>query len=547
MVDCLDYKQTHRYANLFLDYLEQNKTVKPFFNRFPHIKNFEFQIKEKLKNFNHSNRKILVDVLNNQYGKIKTSKLTLNNIDLLQKNNTFTITTGHQLNLFTGPIYTFYKIISVINTCRDLKLSFPKYNFVPIFWLASEDHDFEEINHFNFKNKKLEWTSDKASGAVGELKICSFSKVYNELKTLLPQNDNSAYLLSLFEDSYLKHANLSDATLYLYNELFKDYGLVLLEPNHPKLKSCIKNYIKSEVFDQKMHYNTSKATDQLLENNYHKQVTPRKINLFYKTNNLRERIIYRNDKFYVNNTDISFNKSEIESEIENHPECFSPNALFRPLYQEVLLPNLSYIGGAGELSYWLQLKSSFQSYGVTFPMLQMRNSALLFSKKTHKKLNKLEVDINNLFLSQTELTNQHTKRISKIKIDFSDCKQHLSKQFKSLYELAEKTDKTFLNAVAAQEKKQHNGLDKLEKRLLKAQKRKLDDELKRLTKIQNELFPEGNLQERHSNFFEFYVSYGKELIPKLIKNLNPFDFCFSLIELETIPKTIEKEFFNNSN
>jgi len=537
MNDCLSYKDTFRYKDLFIDYIQQKTTIQPFFNRYPKVENYKYQIDEKLKNYNYLNRYELVEVLKIQYNKFITSNLTLKHIDLLKQNNTLTITTGHQLNLFTGSLYTFYKIISVINTCKELKAKFPNYNFIPVFWLASEDHDFEEINHFNLSSKKIEWESD-VKGAVGEIKISKFLKVYNDFKNTLPKTKNSEQLLKLFKASYFKHDNLSDATINLYNELFKEYGLVILEPNHFKLKSCFKKQIIDEVFEQKVYKYVSITTKQLLKNNYHKQVTPREINLFYKSDNLRERIVFKKDKFYINNTNLSFSRSEIKSEIEKYPEKFSPNALFRPLYQEVILPNLSYIGGAGELSYWLQLKSTFESFNVTFPMLQMRNSAVLYSVKTNNKLDKLNLNVRSLFLSQNKLVNQHVKQISKIKIDFSDQKRHLSKQFEYLYRLAEKTDKSFFNAVAAQEKKQHNGLEKLEKRLLKAQKRKLNDEVKRLINIQDRLFPNQNLQERFINFSELYMIYGNSLVPKLIDTLKPFDFCFSLIELENKPQTI---------
>jgi uncharacterized protein YllA (UPF0747 family) len=140
------------------------------------------------------------------------------------------------------------------------------------------------------------------------------------------------------------------------------------------------------------------------------------------------------------------------------------------------------------------------------------------------------------------LKNQHTKQISKVKIDFSPQKAHLSQQFKSLYQLAEQTDKSFLNAVAAQEQKQHNGLDKLEKRLLKAQRRKLKNELDRLTEIQHKLFPNNNLQERVINFSELYLSYADEFYNIVFENLDPFDFRFSLIEMESIPKSLNQKY-----
>ncbi len=222
---------------------------------------------------------------------------------------------------------------------------------------------------------------------------------------------------------------------------------------------------------------------------------------------------------------------EIKKELQNHPERFSPNALLRPLYEEVILPNVCYIGGGGELAYWFQLQEYFKAAAVPFPILLLRNSVLLVPKNLSEKQKKLDVSIQELFLNQSELITGHTHKLSEINIDFSEQREHLKQQFKELYSLAEKTDASFKGAVAAQEKKQLNGLDNLEKRLLKAQKRKLADQLERLTSIQDVLFPKQSLQERSVNFSEFYLVYGEGLLKVLKENLNPLQGEFTVMEI----------------
>jgi bacillithiol biosynthesis cysteine-adding enzyme BshC len=541
MSDCISYENTLRFKPLFIDYIQQNPKLNTFYNRFPFKENFITQIAEKQKNYNQGHRSILVNQLNAQYERFKTSELTQKHINQLTEENTFTITTGHQLNLFTGPLYTFYKIISVINTCKILNRNYPDYKFIPLFWLASEDHDFEEINHFHLHSKTLTW-SKQASGAVGELLTEGLADVFEQFKTILPNGQSANDLQKLFQQAYMEHEDLSSATIYLYNELFGEQGLVILEPNQRELKTVLKPYIEEELFSKTTYAHVSETSALLKDMGYHEQVTPRDLNYFYKKENLRERLIYKDDRFYVNETDLSFSKDEIYKEIKNHPERFSPNALLRPLYQEVLLPNLSYVGGAGELSYWLQLRSTFEAFKVAFPMLQMRNSVLVYSEKTLKKLKKLNINTVDLFQSPIDLKNQHVRAISSIDIDFSTQKKHLSQQFEDLYKLAEKTDKSFLNAVAAQEKKQKNGLDKLEKRLLKAQRRKLKSETERLTQIQNKLFPNENLQERYVNFTDIYLTYGNSFMRFILDNLDPFQYEFSLLELNTKPKSVPDKF-----
>jgi len=541
MTDCISYEQTKRFKSLFIDYIDQDPKTYPFYNLFPSMDNFKAQIENKRLNYEPGHRELVVKQLQNQYSNFKLSLSTKKNINYLLDENTFTITTGHQLNLFTGPLYTFYKIISVINSCKILNKEYSAYKFVPVFWLASEDHDFEEINFFNIHSSKFSWDKE-VSGAVGEISTEGLESVFKNFKSILPKGKSADELMSLFKSTYLEHNSLSEASIFLYNYLFGEEGLIVLEPNHNNLKSTFKSFIKKEVLEKVTFESVNKTSQDLKDLNYHEQVTPREINFFYKTDNLRERIIFKDDRYYINKTDISFSKDEILFEIESNPDRFSPNSLLRPLYQEVLLPNLSYVGGAGELAYWLQLKSTFNEFDVIFPMLQMRNSVLVHSEKTRNKLEKIGRSPKELFQSEIDLKNLHTKEISEINIDFSVQKKHLEEQFKALYKLAEQTDKSFLNAVAAQETKQKNGLDKLEKRLLKAERLKLKDELNRLILLQEKLFPNGNLQERYVNFSDLYLTYGDSFKSFLLENLDPFNYKFLLIELSTSPKSIPDKF-----
>lgn len=213
------------------------------------------------------------------------------------------------------------------------------------------------------------------------------------------------------------------------------------------------------------------------------------------------------------------------------PECFSPNVIMRPLFQEVILPNLCYIGGGGEMAYWFQLKENFEAQDVIFPILLLRNSVLIRSEKQHKKQQKLNVSDTELFLNREPFINKRVRQISNIDIDFSEQIQHLENQFKDLYDLANKTDKSFLGAVSAQEKKQIKGLKHLEKRLLKAQKKKLVDEVQRATDLQAQLFPNNSLQERTTNFSELYLEFGDRLIPELIQSLKPLQLEFTILTI----------------
>lgn len=526
----IPFHQTGYFSKLMCDYLAKDPSTIPFYHRFPALDQFKLQLEEKQQSFPKGHRTVLVKELESQYANLSVSEATQKNIASLASENTFTITTGHQLNLFTGPLYFLYKIFSVINLAEQLNGEYTDQHFMPVYWMASEDHDFDEINYFNFHGKKLAW--DRPSGgAVGELSNEGLDEVLKVVSAAFGNSTNGKLLTSLFADAYVKHHNLADATRYLGNELFKEYGLVIIDANRSSLKKAFIPYAEWELTENRSFKTVTQTTEKLVAAGYGEQVHPREINLFYLTDGVRERIIEKDGHFYINETDISFTSEEIIQELSAHPERFSPNALLRPLYQEVILPNLCYTGGGGELAYWFQLKHYFKSVAVPFPILLLRNSALLVAKKYSVKLKNLNIDIAALFQKQHELTAAYTKELSKIDIDFSEQKAHLKQQFADLYELAKKTDASFVGAVAAQEKKQTNGLGHLEKRLLKAQKRKWADQLERLTAIQNELFPGKSLQERNTNFSEFYLEYGDALFSELKENLDPLSHAFTILEL----------------
>jgi bacillithiol biosynthesis cysteine-adding enzyme BshC len=529
MISTISFQKTGYFTKTVADYLSQNESIKTYYNNFPDIEGFKKQIRTKISRQKEQriDRKTLVKVLQTQYKNIDKSEKTKENIMSLLQENTFTITTGHQLNLFTGPLYFLYKIISTINLTEQLKSTFPKQNFVPIYWMATEDHDFDEINYFNFKSHKIQWEKDSFT-AVGKLNTKGLETVYQELKSLVGPGKNAEYLLKLFKESYLEHNNLTDATRFLTNELFKDYGLVILDADDKNLKQVFSPFVKDDLLHQTAFTEVSK-TISTFEKHYKVQVNPREINLFYLTENLRKRIVFENNLYKINDSNIVFSESEILSELEQHPERFSPNVIMRPLYQEVILPNLCYIGGGGELAYWLELKAYFDKVNVPFPILLLRNSAVLHSEKQFKKLDKLQISTEDLFLKQHDLTNKKVKENSNLNLDFTKQKTFLKQQFSNLKKIAEQTEKSFIGAVNAQEKKQLNGLNMLEKRLLKAEKRKLNDLTTRVKAIQDQLFPNQSLQERYTNFSELYLEFGTQLIPSLKKHLKPLGSEFVVL------------------
>jgi bacillithiol biosynthesis cysteine-adding enzyme BshC len=525
--DCISYQDSGYFTPIIVDYLNKKPELQPLYNRFPALENFGPPIAEKKLNFK-GDRNVLVSTLEQQYNGLQVSALTKQHINALKNPNTFTITTGHQLNLFTGPLYFLYKIISAINLAKAFKAQYPENDFVPVYWMATEDHDFEEINYFNFKGKKFRWNRE-SSGPVGRLSTEGLEDFLDIFALELGSGNNAAAIKKLFEDTYLKHSNLTDATRFLANELFGQYGLVIIDGADADLKRQFAPFIKEEL----LHFTSHKTVSETIEKMkpYDIQVNPREINLFYMEDGLRERIVFEDGKYQVNNTATIFSEGEILELVEKNPEKFSPNVILRPLYEEVVLPNLCYIGGGGEIAYWLELKTLFDKVDVTFPILLLRNSVLLATEKQSRKADKLGLTWQDLFLKPQALANTKIKKLSEFPLDFSQQKEFLKNQFDALHGIAAKTDQSFSGAVKAQEAKQVKGLENLEKRLLKAEKRNHADVLARMADLQNELFPNHSLQERFANFSEFYIEDGQALIERLIATLDPLAHNFSVVEI----------------
>jgi len=273
------------------------------------------------------------------------------------------------------------------------------------------------------------------------------------------------------------------------------------------LKSQMKNIFKEELLEQQLSKTTAETVKNLSEKYGKVQVNPREINLFYLSKT-RNRIEFRLGLYRILETDISFSQKEILEELENHPEKFSPNALLRPVYQEVILPNLAYIGGNAEIMYWLELQRYFQKIEVPFPVLIPRVSLLYLKEKTFGKIEKLGLKITDFFGDFEVLKAQEILENHPIVSLLGNQEHVLNMQFDELIKAAAETEKTFGNLVDAEKTRQLKSFDRMRKRLLRAEKLKQNEKLSRLENIYLKVHPAKKWQERTLNFSVFYSDFG---------------------------------------
>jgi bacillithiol synthase len=511
----IDFEETGRFSSLFLDYIHNKKDLSKHFAHLPQISSFKDAIAKK--KFDTIKRNVLVNVLKDQYKEVAMAPLLLQNIESLKDENTFTVTTGHQLNIFTGPLFFIYKIVAAINMAKQLNEAYPDYHFVPVYWMASEDHDFEEINHFNLFGKKYVWETEQ-SGPVGKFDCTSLKSVLEEL----PECPD------FFSKGYLEQDNLAEATRYIVNHLFGSEGLIVLDADNKELKNEFTDIIRRDIIENASHEHAQKCSESLEKLGYKCQIYPRPVNFFYSIPSLRERIEFQDGSYRVLNTSLSFTKGEIETLIRESPEKFSPNVVLRPVYQEIILPNLAYIGGPAEVSYWFQLKDVFDAYSVPFPVLFPRAFAVIISKTIAKKMDKLGLNPTEVFGDYNALKEKVLFQDADPSYDLSEQLSTIESAFKSIQSVASEVDQSLEGFVISEYKKTEKAVDNIQKRLKKAEEQKEAVTLKQLESVLDKLFPGGNPQEREDNFLNFYINNPK-FIDELLQLLDPFNLKYNIL------------------
>lgn len=524
----LPFDQTGRFSGLATDFLNGKEALNGLYNYAPDRDGLDQAIADR-SNIK-TNRELLVRVLRSQYEAFSPAEQTRKNIEALLEPGTFTVTTGHQLCLFGGPLYFVYKILSAIDMAAQLNASQGENHFVPVFWMASEDHDFEEVNHFHALGNRYTWEQE-AGGPVGHFET-DLDQIAQDLSEKLGDRSNAEELIALFRKCYCSGKNLSEATRILVMELFDHMGVVIIDADDPELKASAVPIFQKELLESQAIKAMEGPNKQLINAGYHNQVTAREINLFYMKTGLRQRIVREGDRFSVLKTDLTFSASELLTELKEHPERFSPNVVMRPVYQEFILPNIAYIGGGGELAYWLQLKEVLMHYVGFYPVVWLRNSFLWMDRGSMKKMNKLELETQQLFEQQDDLIKAWVKANAVADLDISDQKSRLEAIYKELAEGAVHVDPSLVPSIMAEYKKQLKSIENIGGRMIRAEKKRQETGVNQLKALLEKGFPGGGLQERHDHFTTLWLHYGKAFVDELRKHTNVFDAQFAILREE---------------
>jgi bacillithiol biosynthesis cysteine-adding enzyme BshC len=525
----LSYADTYRFSPLVLDYLAGREDLRAFYAHPPDVQGIAAAI-ETRKAF-ATDRLLLAATLRKQYAALPEEAAVQRNITLLEAESTFTICTAHQPNLGTGYLYFIYKILHAIRLADELKQNYPAYHFVPVYYIGSEDNDLSELGTFRYSNKKFVWDAGGQTGAVGRMATDTLKPLLAELFTLLgPPGPRLNKLRELLTTAYLGHSNIADATQYLVHAFFGKYGLVVLNPDDAGLKRTFIPVMQEDLLHHRALPAATATAGALHELGFKAQAFPRPVNLFYLKDNLRERIERRGNEWLVLNTDTKWNETSLLAELEAHPERFSPNVILRGLYQETILPNIAFIGGGAEVAYWLQLQQVFRNAGVPYPVVLLRQSVQWINARDAALRHKLGLGIDELFLPEATLIRGFVRRHSDKDLSTERESRIFSDQLNLLKEKAAAIDPTLKGSAEAVVAKIRYQLQLLEKKMLRAEKRRMHDALEGLARLNEHLFPKGGLQERVENFMGYYLIYGDSFFDALLAGIRPLGCEFLVLE-----------------
>ncbi|MBS1512352.1 MAG: bacillithiol biosynthesis cysteine-adding enzyme BshC [Bacteroidetes bacterium] len=509
------YSSTGFFSKLVADYLQQEPALLPFIAHAPTTDGVKAAIANRKKY--PTNRKALVEVLRKQYAQLTPSAAVENNINKLLDENTFTITTAHQPNILTGPLYFIYKILHAVKLAATLTEQLPGNYFVPVYYMGSEDADLDELGHIYLNGEKYEWQT-KQTGAVGRMKVDkALVQLIDTVSGQIVVHPHGSEIISIMKDCYKEGVTIEQATLQLVHQLFNQYGLLVLLPDDAALKQLYIPVIAKELttqFSQHCVAETVKAFPAA----YKIQASGREINLFYLHGDRRDRIELDNGQYIVHGTTITFSKEAILDQLQQHPECFSPNVILRPAFQETVLPNVAFIGGGGELAYWMELKKVFEAVDVPYPALVLRNSYMLLEEAQQQKIKQMGFDAADLFKTETELINRFVKRESQLQLSLTKEKEALQEIYQSLKNISGAVDVTLVKHTEALQAKALQRIAILEKKMLKAEKKKFEAQQRQLYKLKAALFPNNNLQERVENMMPYYAKWGAAFINVLYQH-----------------------------
>ena len=508
------YRRFKAFSPTLISYAENDPQLIGFSHGKPDLTSFTDALKRKSEHYSDTVRQTLTSQLERQHGGFPLHVSQIQNLKLLKQANTFSVSCGHQLVLGGGPMYMAFKILSVVKLTEQLKAEFPEHHFVPVFWMASEDHDVEEIRSFSFFAQPYS-IDVNGEGPVGRITTDGIEGQLSAIK------DFPEWMSSAFG----QFKTMTEATRAWLQSAFGDKGLLILDADSAELKKELLPVLLMELQSDDSERKVLAASAKLEAMGFKSQIHPRNVNLFYIKDHQRIRLERTESGIRTLDGLLSWTMEEAISHFTAHPEELSPNVCLRPLYSQILLPDVAFIGGPAEIAYWLQLKEVFDGFDLPFPLLVPRFSALYLPVSQNKKMAKLGLQTEDLTLDELAIRKKLVKPETEIELP------DLEKEYSALLEWAQKTDPTLVPAGKAELSKMAKMAEAFQKRIQKSAEAKEEQKLKQVSQLWERFFPGGGFQERTESWLSFFVT-DPDWLNKIYDAIEPLDFRFHILEEE---------------
>ncbi len=525
LTDSLRFTDIPRTTRLFNDFLYDYQKVAGFYANYgrsveplaDHARRVGAQ---------QFDRKRVPDALDRINRRAVSPELTFKHIEMLRRPGSVAIVTGQQAGLFTGPLYTIHKALTVIKLAACLRDQ--GVEAVPVFWVASEDHDYEEVNHCrivdregHLKRIQYEASGHKADEPVGRVTLCEgIGQTIDELVAQLAPSEFTPALERDLRESYAEGVGFAEAFLRLMARLFHQYGVVLLDPLDEDLKQVAAPlYAEAIGKSNEIARALVGRSRELEESGYHAQihVSEDMVPLFIMDEGRRSALTRQDGRFTVKGSDRSFTSEELVELAGRCPSCFSPNVTLRPVVQDYLLPTAAYIGGPAEIAYFAQLRAVYETLGRQDPCVLPRASLTIVEGRHQKTMKKYGLELRDFFdglhPAVTKVVEHSVDRSAALA--FAETERVLNEQLDKLGEALRQTDATLSDPLKRAREKMMYQLEHLHTRFIHSSAHRDETAYRQVERAFTTLCPDKNLQERELNVYYFLSRYGPGLIEEL--------------------------------
>lgn len=488
-------------------------------------------------------RQTLSDILLSQNTKFGGDEKTLASARDLANSGTYTVMTGQQVGLFTGPLYTIYKALTAVKLAQTLEAATSR-RIVPVFWMASDDHDYDEINHVHTANEnnevvRLALTPDEPVDRRSAAHIAfgtEISSLIDEFSLSLQDTEHKAEILELLRDSCKVETSLSDGFAALLSRLLRGTGMVLIDPTDPDLKTLMSPVFVAEISNPlRTTRSVLEAGANLASAGFSPQLTRADdaMNLFFYKDHQRAAMSYSDGMIRAQHADLQMSVDDAVQLVQDSPESFSHNVITRPIVQDSLFPALAYVGGPSEIGYYAQLIDVYNQFNLPFPIVYPRSSMTIVESRVRRVIDKYGLNVEDFFGNIHQVIGQRMQE--EIPVELTDTFRETSECIAGFYGRLTKQvghiDITLRKVAEGAQRKAEFELSKLQDKTLQAVKRSHKTMRQQIDRSEVQLYPRNQLQERVYTIWPFINSHGFEFVRHLLDSMDESDFSHRVVTL----------------